>query len=142
MPFISNVGALAACDAIVDGYDVGSTDANADLSVYNGTPPADADTALSGNTLLAKVELANPSFGSAADVSPGGRATLLGVPLSDTAIDATGTVSFGRIFNRNNSCRWQGTVGTSATDIIVNSTALQINAAFTITSMTQTMPES
>lgn len=142
MPFISNTTALAMADAADDAYNAGSTDANADLSFYDGTPPADADTALGSNTLLAKIELQNPAFGAAADVSPGARITLAGVPLSDSSIDASGTVSFARIHNRNNASRWQGTVGTSGTDVIINSTALSSGAVLTVTAMTQTMPES
>ena len=42
---ISNAAAIAACDAIVDKIDVGS--GTAVLRIYDGTQPADPDTAVS-----------------------------------------------------------------------------------------------
>lgn len=142
MPFVANATILTALDAIVDSFDSGSTDANGDIRVYSGTAPADADASLSGNTLLAQAELSNPAFGSATDANPGGTATMSGLPKSDSSIDATGTASFFRIFDRNNVCRFQGTVGTSGTNMVVNSTAFQSGATFTITAFTITLPES
>lgn len=142
MPFLANTTALLGLDAIVDGFDLGSTDANADVKIYSGTAPADADTALSGNTLLAAAELSNPAFGSATDANPGATVTCSGLPKSDSSIDATGTATFYRIFDRNNVCRFQGTVGTSGTNMIVNSVAFQAAATFTITAWTINLPES
>lgn len=142
MPFITNTAAKAAMDAVADLVDAGTTDPNGALVVYDGTPPADADTALSGNTLLATVELQDPAFNAAADAAPGAIVTLQGVPLSDTSIDATGTASFARLFDRDNAVIAQFTVGTSGTDIIVNSTAFQSAATFTVTAFTITHPES
>lgn len=141
---LTNAAAIAACDAVVDLVDAGTTDANGDLVIYDGTPPADADTALSGNTVLARVELQNPAWGAAADAAPGGQSTLQGTPLSDNSIDATGTASFFRMFDRDNGTVLQGTVTATGGggDIEVNSLAFQISATFTITSGTITMPES
>lgn len=143
MPSITNIAARAACDAVVDLIDGGTTDANGDLRIYDGTPPATVEDALSGNTLLAQVELQNPAFSAAADGAPGGVATLLGVPLSDLAIDATGTASFARIFDRDNNAVMQLTVTVTGGggELQLNSVALQIGATFTIVSGTITMPE-
>lgn len=139
---LANATALLGMDAIADRVDAGTTDPNGAIVVYDGTPPADADTALSGNTVLATVELQNPAFNAAADAAPGAIVTLQGVPLSDLAIDATGTATFARLFNRDNLVVAQMTVGTAATDIIMNSVNLQVNATFELTSFTITLPES
>lgn len=48
---ISNAAALAACDAVVDLLDVGTTNANGKIRIYNGPQPADVDTAPAGSPL-------------------------------------------------------------------------------------------
>lgn len=137
---IANAQAIQGCDAFVDACDLGSTDATADLVIYSGTPPALVDSALSGNTVLASLLMSNPAFGAAADIAPGARATANAIS-DDTAADATGTATFFRILDRNNVPRIQGTVGTSGTELIINSTAIQVNATVRVTSLTVTMPE-
>jgi hypothetical protein len=67
---ISNAAAIAACDAIVDRVDLGGA---GKLRIYDGTQPADPDTAVSTQVLLAEITLANPAFNSATDANPGGR---------------------------------------------------------------------
>lgn len=141
MPSITNAAAIAACNAVVDLIDGGTTDPAGQLVIYDGVPPANVEAALSGNNILAEVDMQNPAFGPAADGNPGGVATLLGVPLSDNSINATGTASFARIFDRDNVALMQLTVGTSGAEVIVNSTAFQVGATFTITAGTVTMPE-
>lgn len=91
-------------------------------------------SALSGATgVLATITLPNPASSVSGDVL-----TLLGVPLSATA-SASGTAAKAEI--RNNA----GTVivgnlsvGTSASDIIVNTTAVAINQTVTVTAGTVT----
>ena len=141
---LTNATAIAMCNAAVDRVDNGTTDANGDLVIYDGTPPADADTALSGNTVLARVELQNPAFGAASDDNPGAIAALLGTPLDDLDIDATGTASFFRVHDRDNNVIWQGSVTATGGggDLELNSVSLQENAKFTITGYNFRMPES
>lgn len=139
--FISNAAAIAACDTIVDRLDLGSTNASAHILIYSGTPPADADAALSGNTLLAELVMSNPAFGSAVDISPGARATAATITEDSTA-DNTGTATFFRVRDRNNVVVMQGTVGTSGAELNLNSVAISAGAAVQVTSMTFTMPES
>lgn len=66
------------------------------VRVYSGTRPADADTALSGNTLLAELTLGATAFPSAS----GGVLTANSIT-GDTSADATGTASFVRVFQSN-----------------------------------------
>lgn len=137
---IANTSAITGCDAFVDACDAGSTDPQATLVIYSGTPPALVDSALSGNTVLASLEMSNPAFGAAVDISPGARATAAAIS-DDTAADATGTATFFRILDRNNVPKIQGSVGTSGAELNMNSVAIQINATVSITSLTVTMPE-
>ena len=140
--FISNAAAIAACDAIVDRLDLGSTNPNARLRIYSGTVPTDADTALGAQVLLAELNMSNPAFGSAVDISPGARATASAITEDSTA-DATGTASFFRIVDRSGTVViMQGTVNTSGADLNLNSVAISAGAAVQVTSLTFTMPES
>lgn len=139
---ISNAQAIECCDDVVDSCDLGSTDPQANIAIYDGTPPANVDTGLSGNTLLAELEMSNPAFGGAVDISPGARATANAIS-DDTSANATGTASFFRILDRNNVPRVQGTVtaGGGGGDITFNSIAFQSGATVSISSLTITMPE-
>jgi len=137
---IPNSQAIIACDAFVDACDLGSGVPQAILVIYSGTPPALVDSALSGNTVLAQLNMSNPAFGAAVDINPGARATASAIS-DDTAADATGTATFFRIFDRDSVPRIQGTVGTSGTELVMNSVAIQVGAAVVITSLTVTMPE-
>lgn len=141
--FITNNSAKAACDAIVDRVDLGSGTASGRLKIYSGTAPADADTALSGNTLLADLAMSNPAFGSAADLAPGARATASAIS-DDTAADATGTATFFRVVDRDGAAVFQGDVtatGGGGT-LTINAVAIVANALVKVTSLTFTVPES
>lgn len=137
---IANAQALECCNAVVDAADLGSGVAQAKLVIYDGTPPTNADTALSSNTVLAELDMTNPAFGAAVDVAPGARATAAAIT-SDTAANATGTASFFRILDRDSTSRIQGAVATSGGELTMNSVAIQINATVEVTSLTITMPE-
>lgn len=68
----------------------------ATIKVYDGTQPADADTALSGNTLLAEFAMTDPAAAAAAS----GVLTLSAIS-DDASADATGTASWARIADSN-----------------------------------------
>lgn len=114
MASISNAIAIATCDLQVDEIDTGA--GTAALNVYDGTPPANVDTALSGNTLLAELNLSNPAFGAAADITPGARATANAIT-DDSSANNTGTPTFYRVFNRNGDAVMQGTAGVGSGDL-------------------------
>lgn len=75
----------AALDTFISAANAGL------LSLYTGTRPANADTALAGNTLLATLTLNATSF-----VRTDGTLTANAIT-SDSSADATGTVSFVRL---------------------------------------------
>jgi hypothetical protein len=138
---ISNAAAIAACDAIVDRVDLNSPPGL--LRIYSGTPPADADSALSGNTLLSEPVMSNPAFGNAADANPGGRAVANAIA-DDTDANATGTAAFFRIYNGNGTtCVLQGSVTATGGggDLTINTVAIQIHALVKVTSLAFTQPE-
>lgn len=140
-PKISNAAALAACNAIVDLLDAGTPPGLLKIYATATTIPAGVDVALDGNhTLLATLTLGNPAFGNAADANPGGRATAATIT-DDSAADATGTAAFFRATNAAGTAIIQGTVGTADADLILNSVAIQQNAAVSVTAWTFTIPE-
>lgn len=84
--------------------------ASALLRIYSGTQPASADTALSGNTLLAELTM-NATF--AAGASSG--VLTANAITQDSSADATGTATFFRLVQSNGTTVvMDGTAGTSA----------------------------
>jgi hypothetical protein len=98
------------------------------LTIYSGTPPVNADTALSGNTALAAHTMAG--FAAAASGS------MLANAIADDTIDATGTASFARIVA--GSFTEQLTLGTSGAQVIVSSTSYVAGGTSQIVSVTVT----
>lgn len=111
------------------------------INIYSGTAPADADAALSGNTLLAQLTCSATAFSGYSDANPGGRATFAAIT-SDSSADATGTATFFRIVSQNAGVTVaQGTVGTATSDLILNTTAITAGSTVSITAATITQPE-
>ena len=130
-PSITTAARNAAADAVVDLIDVGGTGS---LRIYSGTAPADANAALSGNTLLAQLTFSATAFGSASS----GVATAATIT-QDSSADATGTATFFRALAGNGTTVvFQGEVGTSGADLNLNSTAIQSGAAVSVSSLTYT----
>ncbi|MDX3100456.1 hypothetical protein [Nonomuraea angiospora] len=126
----------AACDAVVDRVDVGTTNAAGRLRVYSGAQPASANNAPTG-TLLAEVPLALPAFTAASN----GVATLLGVPLSASGL-AAGTAGWFRIVDRDAATVIDGSAGTAGTQLILNTATISPGVTVQINSGTITMPGS
>jgi hypothetical protein len=129
-PSITTAARNAAADAVVDLVDVGGAGT---LRIYSGTMPADANAALSGNTLLAQLTMSATAFGSAA----AGVATAAAIT-QDSSADAAGTATFFRILSGGATVILQGSVGTSAADLNLNSTAISAGAAVSVSSLTYT----
>lgn len=107
------------------------------MKIYSGTPPANASTALSGNTLLATLTL-NATFSGA---SSSGTITANAIT-SDSSADATGTATFARLTKSDDTVLMQGTVGTSGTDFTINTTSVVAGATVSCSSLTYTRPAS
>jgi hypothetical protein len=128
-PKFANATVNAEADALARLLD------NGYFRIYSGTQPATADTALSGNTLLAELRYAATS----APAASAGVLTFNAVT-SDTSADATGTASFFRSLKSDGtSVVMDGSVGTSAADAIINSTAIQAGTQVDVTSHTLTI---
>jgi hypothetical protein len=113
--------------------------ASGKVNVYSGTVPGNADAA-NGGTLLATLTLAATPFSGFSDTGTAGRATL-GVIASALSAAATGTASFFRITTSGGTVIAQGTVGTSAADLVLNSIAITAGSTVAITSGTIDLPK-
>jgi hypothetical protein len=119
---VSNAGSRSANDAALTLLNAGGAGS---MRVYSGTMPAKADSALSGNTLLATLTLSATAFGATANAIT-----------SDTNAANTGTATFFRLVNNAGVAVIQGTVGTSGTDAIINSASITSGDTVSCSSLT------
>lgn len=141
--YITNVGAIALCDTLVDAVDVGATNATGRILIYDATGgvPANADVAITGQVLLATLNFQQPAFGGAVDNTGSAIATRAG-SIADETSAVAGTAAFFRVTDRNNLAIWQGAVGSGSGELDLNSVVIGAGATVSITAMTVTMPES
>ncbi len=104
--------------------------ASAKLRLYSGTRPATGGTA---TTLLAELTC-GATFAAAAS---GGVLTLNAIT-SDSAADASGTATWARLVTSGGTHVLDMDVGTSGSDLNMNSVAISAGAAVSITSATLT----
>jgi hypothetical protein len=103
------------------------------LTIRSGAAPADCATANSG-TVLATLTLPSDWL---ANASAGAKAK--SGTWQDLSADASGTAAHFRIHDSTGTtCHMQGTVGTSAADLIVDSVSFTATQSFTISSFALT----
>lgn len=106
--------------------------ANGYLRIYSGTQPATADTALSGNTLLAELRFGATAFGSASS----GVLTANAIT-SDSSADNSGTASFFRALKSDGTTvLMDGNVGTSSANMVVATTTITAGQTVSCSSFT------
>lgn len=132
MGFIPSAQRNRAADAVCVRANGGS------LRIYSGTPPASADAALSGNTLLAELPMSPTAF----DAAVAGVATANAIT-TDASANATGTATFFRILETGGSLVVvQGTVGTSGAELNLSSTSIIAGGSVSVSSLTYTQAAS
>lgn len=127
------LGRTASLDALLDRMDAGSGPGV--IEVRSGTQPATGDTTESG-TLLVTFVCADPAWGA----SSGGVKTLDTSPVISATAVATGTAGWARAKDSNDVDCGDFSVGTSATDLIINSTSITSGQTVNLTSGTITDP--
>jgi hypothetical protein len=108
------------------------------IKIYSGSVPTNAATALGAQVLLATLTGAATPISGTSDTGTAGRATWAAI--ASAAAAATGTASFFRTTTSGGTVIDQGTVGTSAADAIVNTTAFTSGSTISITSRTNDLP--
>lgn len=106
------------------------------LRIYDGTIPADADTAVGAQTLLAEL----PLSATAAPAAAGGVLTFNAIT-SDTNANATGTASWFRITTSGGAAVLDGdvtTTGVGTGDLLLDSTSISAGQTVNVSSLTIT----
>lgn len=121
----------AEADAVARKLDSGY------LRIYDGSQPATADTAISGQNLLAELRFNATS----APAASGGVLTFDDFT-SDSSANASGTASWARCLKADGTSPvMDGSVGTSSADFVIASTAISAGAAVECTGLTFAVPK-
>lgn len=106
------------------------------LKIYSGSQPASPESDAVGD-LLATLEFNSPSF-AAAD-----NGTAIANPIvEDSDAAATGSAGWFRCFKSDGvTAILDGTIDTSGADINLNSTAIQIHTAVSLSAFSITLPQ-
>lgn len=103
------------------------------LRIYDGSVPANVGTALGAQVLLAELAL-SATFAPAAS---GGVLTANAIT-QDSSANATGTASFFRLTTSGGTAVIQGTVGTSGSDLNLNTVSIVSGGPVQVTALTIT----
>ena len=126
---ISSTAVNAQADALSDLLD------NGYLRIYDGTQPANANTAITTQVLLAELRF----NATAAPAASGGVLTMNSIA-QDSSADNTGTATWFRALKSDGSTVvFDGSVGTSGCDLNLGSTSITSGASVAVTSMTFTV---
>lgn len=125
---LSTASRNAAANAVVDQLDSGGT-----LRIYTGSQPASAEDSPTGD-LLAEITLPSPTFGAASN----GVATANSIDPGEGEDD--GTAGWFRAVDDNGDTVLDGSCGTSAADMILNTTSISLGVEIEIVSWTYGQP--
>jgi len=126
---ISTTAVNAQADALSDLLD------NGYLRIYDGTQPANANTAITAQVLLAELRF----NATAAPAASGGVLTMNSIT-QDSSANNTGTATWFRALKSDGSTAvFDGSVGTASCDLNLGSTSITSGASVTVTSMTYTV---
>jgi hypothetical protein len=139
-PKFSQVAAQAALDALLAKLNVGGIAGT--IKIYSGSEPITLETAASGTLLSSGLTFSTTAF--AASVATGGgtqgaTATANAIT-SDTNAANSGTAGYFRACDHTGLAVLQGNVGTSAADMILNTTTITAGDTIAITAFTAFLP--
>jgi hypothetical protein len=137
-PIMSMGAARAALDAALALLNAGGAGS---IKIFTGSMPSNCGAADTG-TLLAQLTLSATAFPASADGGSNGLATATANAItSDSSADNTGTAGYFRAYSGAGTCIIQGTCGTSAADLILNTTSIVAGAIVAVTSWVVTLPD-
>jgi len=126
---ISSTAVNAQADALSDLLD------NGYLRIYDGTQPANANTAITTQVLLAELRF----NATAAPAASSGVLTMNSIT-QDSSANNTGTATwFHALKSDGSTVVFDGSVGTSGCDLNLGSTSITSGASVAVTSMTFTV---
>lgn len=110
------------------------TGTSAKLRIYNGTRPANANTAITSQTMLVELTCNATAFAAAAS---GG--VLTANAISNGTAAATGTASWFRLWQSNGTTAiMDGDVSTAGADLNLNNTSIATGQTVSVSSFTVT----
>jgi hypothetical protein len=125
---LSDTAVNAKADAFSDLLDSGY------LRIFDGTQPANAGVAVSTQTLLAELR-----FNATASAAASAGVLTMNAFTQDASANATGTATWFRALKSDGTTIvYDGNVGTSGSDLNLNSTSVTSGVAVSVTSMTWT----
>jgi hypothetical protein len=134
MPFqpkLTNLGANTSANAVT------ALVSNGWMRIYDGVQPANADTAITTQVLLASLRLGTPAFGAAV----AGIATL-NPSTPDLDIDANGIATWFRAFKSDGTTPvYDGSVGLLGCDLNLSSVTFLQHGSVTITAFSYQQPK-
>lgn len=125
---ISNAAAIAAVDAITGLLNIGGAGR---IDIFDGTMPADVDTAITTQNKLASLLLSNPAFQAADDQVGYARAVSWSIN-NDSSANATGTATWFRAYNGAGDAVIDGNVGTTDSSLVLSKVDIVINEIVSI----------
>jgi hypothetical protein len=96
----------ASCDSITALVDLGSLNSNGYVNIYTAPRPAAPESPIGAALRLATLPLADPAFSAATN----GVAEANGLTSTGINVDATGTPSWYRVFDKDNNAIWDGSI--------------------------------
>jgi hypothetical protein len=133
---LSTAARNALVNAVVDLLDTGGA-GDPKIAIYNGTQPAGPGTAVTTQTKLVEFTLdGTAAFGSAVN----GVASLDVSPAITALASAGGTATWFRAVDSGGTAVFDGSVGTSNADLIMNTASISNGNTCEITSLTITAP--
>jgi hypothetical protein len=104
------------------------------LRIYDGTQPTDADTAIGTQVLLAELRFGADAF------PPSVSGVLTANAITGAVAGAAGAATWFRVLQTDGTTAlWDGSVGTSNADMVLNTTAIAFGATVAITALTYTL---
>lgn len=137
-PQFSDVAAVAAMSARCALANGGT------LAIYASPQPADANTAVTTQALLATLALSATAFGTPAASGGAGSRTVTATANAIAAgtAAATGTAAWFRVFEANGTTAvLDGSAGTSGCDLNLSTTSITAGGPVTVSALTVTQAE-
>src|SRR6266704_3232939 len=119
---------IAARNAMLNALASGAS--NGFVRIYGGEQPVTPEEQISTQPILAELDFGNPAFSAAS----GGVITANAIEDEDDAL-ASGTATWFRIVGSNGIALWDGSVGESGTDMILDSVKIKAHARVSVISL-------
>lgn len=135
-PVVSNASVISSLNALLALLNVGGAGS---IKIFTGAPPPTCETADSG-TLLVTLALSATAFPTSVDNGAGGATANANAITSGNPV-AGGVSGYFRGYSGAGTCIVQGTVGTSAADMIIGNTTISLGVPVACSSWAVTQPD-